>query len=611
MKSIFARFLLVAFFGFFSLTQFVNAHDELPDTVEHIRSFSSNITLHKDDSLTVEETIVYTTGGTQHHGIYRDIPLSTVESPVSKNQSVTVLSVSDEKGNLVQHTTSRLSSNGQKIFRIKIGDPDVTFAGDKTYVIQYIFKHALSLQDTKTYLYWNITGNTWQFPISQVFMTITKDPVDGPLYEMGAMSCTFGTFGSTDSCNSFLTQNGGTVSASFDQVFQPGSGVTLLVPLTYAVSPFPTAQQMFWERYGAFVIFCVAILTTLIICRMIWRKYGRDPDEGRAIMAEYEPPLGVTPFEASYLLHEKIIPKAIGATLLYEAQQGAIQIEGYESDGFFGKFKKLLFKLILIKASVNGASNEFLGAVFKTIPSLSVFGATLTGSQEKNDAQGRSVIELKDVQLVDNDLNKIKKIVEVDLITKGYFDKILGDGNNVSVRVIAFIFFGIFFGFLGFISLLNFFFSNAPVSWQYLTFFIITVCFIVTYKSLSRKTLLGVDLKYKLLGLKRYIDVAEEERIAFHNPPSKTPELYLTLLPWAVLFGLEKKWSKEFEGMTFDQNSQKTSFYTGVGSGVALSDFGSSMEQFSSVAVSSGTPPSSSGGGGSGGGGGGGGGGSW
>ena len=142
-----------------------------------------------------------------------------------------------------------------------------------------------------------------------------------------------------------------------------------------------------------------------------------------------------------------------------------------------------------------------------------------------------------------------------------------------------------------FLTILPYLVTTSGALHYYVSGYVIflLICVITTYNSLTRKTNSGVDLKYKLLGLKLYINVSEEERIAFHNPPAKTPELFLTLLPWAIFFGLEKKWSKEFEGMIFLDGNSSTSYYTGFGSGVSLSAFGLSMEQFSAVAVISST----------------------
>jgi hypothetical protein len=46
-----------------------------------------------------------------------------------------------------------------------------------------------------------------------------------------------------------------------------------------------------------------------------------------------------------------------------------------------------------------------------------------------------------------------------------------------------------------------------------------------------------------------YIDTAEKHRIEFHNDPKKFRGVFEKLLPFAMLFGLEKKWAGEFKDL--------------------------------------------------------------
>jgi uncharacterized membrane protein len=115
------------------------------------------------------------------------------------------------------------------------------------------------------------------------------------------------------------------------------------------------------------------------------------------------------------------------------------------------------------------------------------------------------------------------------------------------------------------------------------------------------------------LGLKWYLQIAEKDRLAFHNAPEKKPEIFEALLPYAMVLGVDRAWAKEFE----DIYTTPPSWYEGypVTSGVfnvvafnqSLSSFGAATT--TSMATS---PGGGSGGGGfAGGGGGGGGGGGW
>lgn len=116
----------------------------------------------------------------------------------------------------------------------------------------------------------------------------------------------------------------------------------------------------------------------------------------------------------------------------------------------------------------------------------------------------------------------------------------------------------------------------------------------------------------KIEGFKLYLNVAEKDRIDFHEAPAKTPARFSKLLPFAIALGVEKQWAAQFADMDI---SSATSWYQGDSRSLnALAFTHVLSSNFSSAVSSNFSPPSSSGGSGggfSGGGGGGGGGGSW
>jgi uncharacterized membrane protein len=147
---------------------------------------------------------------------------------------------------------------------------------------------------------------------------------------------------------------------------------------------------------------------------------------------------------------------------------------------------------------------------------------------------------------------------------------------------------------------------------------IATIIILIIFTVLMRKrTQKGVITREEVLGLREYIKVAEADRIKFHNAPEKNPQLFEKLLPYAMVFGLEKKWAEQFK----DIYITPPSWYGGpVGSSFNSMIFVSSLNSFASsansaiISASRGAAGGNSGFGGggfSGGGGGGGGGGSW
>lgn len=139
----------------------------------------------------------------------------------------------------------------------------------------------------------------------------------------------------------------------------------------------------------------------------------------------------------------------------------------------------------------------------------------------------------------------------------------------------------------------------------------------------------GLALKQYLEGLKMYIKVAEKDRIRMLQGPDTAQKigapidtndarqmvkLYEKVLPYAMIFGLEKKWNKEL-GQYYDSLGSPPDWFSGNYSTWNAVAFSSMVSSFSSAANYSTQADSSyggSGGGGfSGGGGGGGGGGGW
>jgi uncharacterized membrane protein YgcG len=129
---------------------------------------------------------------------------------------------------------------------------------------------------------------------------------------------------------------------------------------------------------------------------------------------------------------------------------------------------------------------------------------------------------------------------------------------------------------------------------------------------MPKVTTLGAIAREKIKGLKMYMEVAEKDRINFHNAPEKKPEVFEMLLPFAMVLGVEKAWAQQFEGIY----TQNPGWYSGGTGPFMPVVFVGNLHSFSAAASSTLTSAPSGGsgvggGGFSGGGFGGGGGGSW
>jgi uncharacterized membrane protein len=124
-----------------------------------------------------------------------------------------------------------------------------------------------------------------------------------------------------------------------------------------------------------------------------------------------------------------------------------------------------------------------------------------------------------------------------------------------------------------------------------------------------------------MLGFRDYLDVAEKDELNLRNPPAKTPELFESMLPFALALDVEQRWSEKFAAVLAAVRDEsgagyQPAWYDGRFNAARLASTTGHVTSGLGKAISSSVtaPGSSSGGGGggsSGGGGGGGGGGGW
>nr|WP_305908345.1 DUF2207 domain-containing protein [Methylomarinum sp. Ch1-1]MDP4521170.1 DUF2207 domain-containing protein [Methylomarinum sp. Ch1-1] len=145
----------------------------LPPTghaTETIHRFDSEISIHRDASMQVVETITVSAEGNQiKHGIYRDFP-TDYRSPSGQRYQVgfKVLGASRDGHPEPFHITKR--SNGVRIY---IGAKNHYLEpGTYTYTLRYQTNRQLGFFADHDELYWNVTGHGWRFPIQKATATV-------------------------------------------------------------------------------------------------------------------------------------------------------------------------------------------------------------------------------------------------------------------------------------------------------------------------------------------------------------------------------------------------------------------------------------------------------
>lgn len=546
---------------------------------EFIENFHADIDIEKYGLMTVTETIEYNFEDELRHGIYRYIPETFFGN-------TTFTSVTDENGTPYQF----LDTSDFDSASIRIGDPNETISGPHTYIITYNVQNEISFFEDHTELYWNVNGTEWEVPINHVSATITfpkaideselqKTCFTGRLFDEG-IDCTYSTQ-TTDTQTIF----------EFESLrpFDAYDNLTIVAGVPRRVIFEPWAYR--WHAYEARTFkekiqdewyFILLALIAAVGAFKLWKRYGDDPAPKAPVVAHYTPPDNLTAAEMELIYRGWATRRVVTATLFELGVKGILKIEKTKSNLTFHK----------LRTPTDKELKPFQKYVFDKVFSKTTKN-TRTLSSMKYDMKDYS-----------------SKQFELIKGLKKYFST-----TPSSIYLFLFLLVGMF-GFGGSLALIAIF--------DYAGFFALPVSIVIfiTGFFMSQKTIHGVETTQAIKGFKKYLSVAEKDRIKFHNPPSQSIDHFQTLLPFAVILGVEKQWSKSFQPLIESEIKNGTYQHswlhltnTSPGAiGRQVSSIGKSIQNTAaSSPSSSGSGHSSSGfsGGSSGGGGGGGGGGSW
>jgi uncharacterized membrane protein len=580
--------LIIGIFSFFGVTHNVLAQSS-SSVQESITTFVSTIHVNLDSSVDVNEVIAYTTGTVAHHGIYRDI---RAISSFGEKMKVSNIKVVNEIGTPYNF----VFSNDNQFVRVKIGDANSTFTGQKIYHLSYHVTNAVAHVKNVDEIYWNATGNEWTMPIDSARATVL---LPGGLSSV-QNACYVGVLGSTEKCEPSNSAQGNSHVFDSPRKLLIGEGLTVAVGFTKGVVvPY---EKSFIEKYGGVV--GVEIITVIFFVGMLayWSRHWRDPKGRGIIVAQYDVPDGLTPMEVDVIVNERINVNSISAEIIYLATRGYLKIKNRGKGGY--EFIKL--------KDISEEENDFDKKLFESI----FF------------QEGRDEINISSLS---NHFYKkfedIRKLTGQSIVSKLYYKDI----GRIATGPDGFLYFFFYFSIITFFSFFIIFFFSAfsDIVEMYVgsdlgvltsimfSFYFSLLLFSVFYYFSPVKTEKGVMAKEYLLGLKMYLTVAEKDRIRFHNAPEKKPELFEKLLPYAMVLGVEKEWAEEFRGIYAIPpswyESDTASHFSSLTLSNSLVDFRTiaSYNLTSSPSSSTSGSGGSSGGGSSGGGGGGGGGGSW
>ena len=547
---------------------------------ERILEFHSDITVKQDGWIEVTETIrVRAEGERIRRGIYRDFPTEYFDKlgnryVVDFQPFAVFRNEAREPFKIVEYR------NGVRTY---FGRSDRFIDhGVHTYQFRYRASRMLGFFENHDELYWNVTGFDWAFPIDRGSATVRFD-FDVPAGAIATEAYT-GPQNSTRQEFTSHVDADGVAHFAADDALGPLNGLTIVVMWPKGFVTEPTAlERAAWilkDNVGL-VIVLLGFAGVLAYAIPVWKRYGKDPEEG-VLVTRYEPPQGFSPASLRYIRQMYYDDKTMTAAILSLAVKGYLRINDLGS-------KHTLFRL----------------EPGPDAPALA------TGEEELYEAlfkDGKRVVLEQDNHAL---LGGARTAHRTSLIKdyKRHYFRVNGLLNLPSILIaVASVALAIIVG--------------GRLSVAMIVVIVAMFLAVAFFGAIMRRpTLRGRKVLDEMLGFKDYLEVAEKDEMNLRNPPEKTPQLFEAYLPFALALGVEQAWAEKFARVLEairgpDGRGYQPSWYSGSWSNTRISsNIGSVSSGLGSAISSSVTPPGSSSGGGgggfSGGGGGGGGGGGW
>ncbi len=529
----------------------------------HIENYKVFVTI-KDDSSAFFEENIKVNFHTYRHGIYRYIPLKWYNYRIYPKLLSVKSSINGE--NFIKEKYKKWE-NGNWLY-IRIGDKNKTIKGIKYYRIIYKIKNAV----INNIFYWNIIGTGWKVPIKNSKIAIyfpENIPSDNIKY-----ACFKGIYGKRVKFKCNFEDN---ILSINNVSLKPHEAITVKVvfPPNF-IKPISKFKQFLWwfsENFGFFIPILVFIGVLIL-----WINFGKDESKG-SIVVQYTPPKDYTPAEVGTLIDDRVDSKDIVATIVDLAVRGFIKIRKEVEEGiFFTKKNKFIFEKTLKDASKLKNHEKILySGLFK---------------------KGK-IVDINDLKKsFYKDAEKFKERLYEYLSNKEHLYTI----NPQKLRKI-FLVSGVLFVWLGIV--LNNLLQRSDILAGFAISGFILALFSMIMPQKSHK---GTLIYRKILGFKEFLSKVEKDRLK--RLAEDDPDIFNKMLPFAIAFGVEKKWAKKFEGISIQPPSWFIGFHS---SGHFSTDnFVDTLQSdISSLSTAIGRSSGSSSGGFSGGGAGGGGGGSW
>ncbi|HEU5187076.1 MAG TPA: DUF2207 domain-containing protein, partial [Candidatus Saccharimonadales bacterium] len=531
-----------------------------------ISRFSADYYLARDEKnvsrMRVHEEIVAEfPDSDQNHGILRAIP----QQYDGHSLELDVAGVKDQTGKSLPYDT--YSESGNMVLRI--GDPDQYVHGRQEYRIEYTMRGVIHMLSDHDELYWDVNGDQWFQSIAAVEARV-HIPQDLAPHVLEQKSCFAGYSSSKDQdCTVAYKANGDAVATiTATKPLDPNQTLTFVLGFSKNnFAPYAPSDALIrqWVLLG--VAIAAPPLIALAFAVRNWRKYGRDPEGKGTIVPEYLPPKQVSVLQSGMVLSERFEVKVISAQLIDLAVRHFVKVYEIKSKQVLGHKTEYQLELVGDFTKLLPEEQDVLKMVFTELH----VGAKTVMSKTSGSLAAEST--------------KLGARIALQLEHTGYFRI---DPNKARA---PYIIGGVVVGAAGFFFL--------PWGWGFVAAGLVLG---LSSIGMPARTAKGVALREHLLGLKMYMQLAEADRLTVLQSPHgrltqkidtgdnrQLVKLYERLLPYAMLFGIEKEWAKQFAHLY----KEEPQWYHGSGVFNAVV-FAGAVSSFSSATTASFTASTSS-----------------
>lgn len=491
-------------------------------------SMSVDFTLSRDPDGTsrlraVETLVALFPEFDQNRGIVRDIPAEIGRVDIGLD----VVSVTDGSGAPVPYEESRWTDyTGVDFVSLALGTDEFVH-GRTTYVIEWTARDVIRTFDSGQEFYWDVNGTGWRVPFQAVSATLHLSP-EVAATATGASRCFAGYEGESDSCRIAASDDGFatdpvplnryenvSIVVGFDTgTFRAGTPVENTWPFT--VLP--------WVLLG---LLAAAALTAFLLRRLLWTHAA-----GRGIIVpEYEGPEELGVMAAAELLGRS--RSALPAQLVKLAVDGVVRLVEDVDQPEHRRYRLDIVDRSAAQQPDQRALDRLTGGKVRDGDTLVLdrFNRTLGDRVSTLSALAQGSLRPRYVSR--GERSPLRRLIfwpAMATLAGGVLLIVLCGAEDVGSPLLSLSIPVLLVG-----SLVVMGFSGKP----------------------ERRTAAGTAAYEQLRGLREYLTLAEADRLRVLQSPQgavRTPinpddaaavvRLYERLLPWAIVFGVEKEWEQ-------------------------------------------------------------------